>query len=69
MLNVEISKKDTSTEIVNSFDMTAAEWLNALDMMDTTKKNFMLIRSAQAFKDASTALMSNISANKSNISA
>ncbi len=50
-VNVIVSGKDRSTEIVNEFNMTALEWVNAVEMMDMSKTAFYNM----AFPDAYTA--------------
>lgn len=55
MLNVMMSKKDTSTEIRNTFVMTAEEWIDIVDKMVSAKDQFKMICFNSAFKAASEA--------------
>ena len=50
MLNVQLSGKDKATEKRYTFSMTAAEWLNAIAQMKSTKDGFMRMYMADAFK-------------------
>lgn len=55
MLNVQASQKDTSTEIRNSFVMTAEEWLGAVEDMQEAKLNFKSMFFADAYNIAQQA--------------
>ncbi len=55
LLNVKLSAKDTSSEVVNEFAMTAAEWMNALDRMEAVKRGFENTYWADSFKLADKA--------------
>lgn len=49
LLNIEISKKDTSTEVVSEISMTAEEWLNAVDCMESAKNAFYMCNFNKAY--------------------
>lgn len=55
MLNVLVSKKDTSTEVRNSFVMTAEEWVDIVYRMTSARDAFKLINFNPAFKAAEAA--------------
>ena len=50
MLNVQLSGKDRSTEVIHEFSMTAGEWLNTVSQMKNIKENFVRMYMADAFK-------------------
>ena len=54
-LNVQLSQKDKGTEIINTFYMSAKDWLNALAEMEEIKKAFKQIHMANAFAIANKA--------------
>ena len=55
MLNVIVSKKDTSTEVRNSFVMTAEEWVDTVYKMTSARDAFKLINFGPAFRAAEAA--------------
>lgn len=54
-LNVNISGKDKNTEKVKDFNMTAEEWLAAVQMMESTRDAFMFCNFNKAYAIASEA--------------
>ena len=54
-LNVQLSQKDKGTEIINTFYMSAKDWINALAEMEDIKKAFKQIHMANAFAIANKA--------------
>ena len=63
-LNVILSEKDKSSEMVNDFSMSAADWNNALDMLTLAKDSFYMSNFSNALKMATDAEIANINANK-----
>lgn len=58
-LNVSLSKKDKSSEIKNEFNMTAAEWLNAVRKMEALENGFIEMHLKEAFSLADKAETAN----------
>lgn len=54
-LNVNISGKDTSTELDKDFNMTTEEWLAAVDAMKSTRDEFRLCHFGKAYNLATAA--------------
>lgn len=65
LLNVQISKKDKSTEISNEIMLTSAEWLNIVKKMENTADNFETINFKAAYEMAEKASAENRKANAS----
>lgn len=63
-LNVQISDKDTKSEIVNDFNMTAEAWLNIVEEMQIKKSGFEYIYLKSAIELAEKAEAENREAAK-----
>lgn len=50
LLNVVLKEKDNNTKVLNSFDMSAEEWLNTLDEMRAIRDDFRVLRRNAAFQ-------------------
>ena len=55
LYNVIIKEKDQSSEIANTFNMTAEEWLNAVEEMNQIKNDFRMLHVKNAFVLAENA--------------
>lgn len=63
-LNVKLSEKDQSSEIIGDFSMTAGDWNDTLDIMRLCKDSFFKNNFGNHLKMAEKAEYDNIQANK-----
>lgn len=50
LLNVLVKQKDVNSILSNEFDMTAEEWLNAVEAINMSKQAFYMVNFSSAYK-------------------